>query len=51
MKRFLKAMILRRLARTPIGAVFLAVGWVLGRRRRRHVQRRHRHRPLTSRRR
>ncbi|MGP3957832.1 DUF6203 family protein [Nonomuraea sp. 3N208] len=40
MKRFFKAMLLRRLARTPIGVVFLAVGWVLGRRRRRRAQRR-----------
>ncbi|MFI7702622.1 DUF6203 family protein [Nonomuraea sp. NPDC049480] len=42
MKRFFKAMLLRRLARTPIGAVFLAVGWALGRRRRRRVRHRHR---------
>ncbi|HEX4815475.1 MAG TPA: DUF6203 family protein [Nonomuraea sp.] len=35
MKRFLKALLLRRMAATPIGALFLAVGWFLGRRRRR----------------
>jgi hypothetical protein len=48
MKRFFKTLLMRRLARTPIGAVFLAVGWVLGRRRRRHVQRHGRRRPARA---
>ncbi|MEV4163888.1 DUF6203 family protein [Nonomuraea dietziae] len=38
MKRFFKFVFARWLARTPIGLAVLAIGWLLGRRRRRGVQ-------------
>ncbi|MEV0391165.1 DUF6203 family protein [Nonomuraea sp. NPDC050643] len=34
MKKFLKLMVARRLAATPIGLAALGIGWFLGRRRR-----------------
>ncbi|MEU6730495.1 DUF6203 family protein [Nonomuraea wenchangensis] len=34
MKRFLKVLLARRLAATPVGAALLALGWLLNRRRR-----------------
>ncbi|MED7923525.1 DUF6203 family protein [Nonomuraea sp. LP-02] len=36
MKRFLKVLLARRLAATPVGAALLALGWLLNRRRRKH---------------
>ncbi|GAA3475298.1 hypothetical protein GCM10018965_098510 [Nonomuraea roseola] len=38
MRRFFKFVMARWLARTPIGLAVLALGWFLGRRRRRRVQ-------------
>ncbi|MEU6795334.1 DUF6203 family protein [Nonomuraea wenchangensis] len=38
MKRFLKVLLARRLAATPVGAALLALGWLLNRRRRRNRQ-------------
>ncbi|MFC7720379.1 DUF6203 family protein [Nonomuraea recticatena] len=38
MRRFFKFVMARWLARTPIGLAVLALGWLLGRRRRRRVQ-------------
>ncbi|MEV2266416.1 DUF6203 family protein [Nonomuraea africana] len=39
MRRFFKVVLTRWLARTPIGLAVLALGWLLGRRRRQRVQR------------
>ncbi|MEU4512808.1 DUF6203 family protein [Nonomuraea wenchangensis] len=36
MKRFLKVLLARRLAATPVGAALLALGWLINRRRRKH---------------
>ncbi|MEW9551706.1 DUF6203 family protein [Nonomuraea sp. NPDC050783] len=38
MKRLLKVLLARRLAATPVGALILGIGWLLGRRRRRRAQ-------------
>ncbi|GAA0853639.1 DUF6203 family protein [Streptosporangium amethystogenes subsp. fukuiense] len=40
MKNFLKAVVARRLVRTPIGLAILAAGWFMGRRRRQRALRR-----------
>ncbi|SEF54637.1 PEP-CTERM protein-sorting domain-containing protein [Nonomuraea solani] len=43
MKKFLKVLVVRRLAATPIGLVALGVGWYLGRRHKKRRDERAKH--------
>ncbi|MGA5761098.1 DUF6203 family protein [Nonomuraea bangladeshensis] len=51
MKRFLKVLLARRMAATPIGAALLALGWLVNRRRKNQSRPGPAPRPARSRRR